>query len=646
MTRDPASIEPIARAAARAVARWRLARAVKAAEWGLGLGLVGAVLTAAAIEMATFEGLAWAHVPVLASWLLLGVVFAAVGALRPVTTRRAVHELDQRAGLDDRLGTALAFADDESPLARFQRADAARFAGVDVAPLFPLGTRRAPLALLGLLLLLVGVFAAGRVFDLGPRPPAPVVEIPNEADDLLAAIEAEKEVLLARGDKEGVRLLDDMSKEIKRIQVRRKELKRRIAERQKEAAPAAPPPESEPEPLPPPETPREDAAKDERSDLITAADLERLEADTLDNVQMTDAQMGELVSELFTSTRTAKAMNEEFHHHVEHELDAMTTERNRNPSMFGTKASASEQFNDKMESTDMLNLGAQSDRLSDGAGDTESKGMDMVKRDLSAESMAAHDSAHDMQHSFNEFLQDFVKDMQQTVAETALGKKPGKNAREVRTNAGTPMADKRNAMEEAGFEEMGDMKRAESGGAPPEPASQGSGGESSDSAQSGPPPDDLSDMQLTDGDPGDTSNAVKADSSGGKTSAGASGAGSGDASQQGRSSTLMGLARLDGPLDEVLGAMGEGALPTEERKQLFERLARHSVQAGLASEADDVLLDYFEQAEELISEEEELSPLFRDYATSYFEAIRPGGARSDARPRRTQSTGDEPRPVP
>ena len=71
------------------------------------------------------------------------------------------------------------------------------------------------------------------------------------------------------------------------------------------------------------------------------------------------------------------------------------------------------------------------------------------------------------------------------------------------------------------------------------------------------------------------------------------------------------------------------------------------MQAGLASEADDVLLDYFEQAEELISTEEELSPLFRDYATSYFEAIRPGGARADAPSRSSApASGADSRPVP
>ncbi len=639
MTQEPSSIADVRRAAARALRAWRLSRAIRAGQVGLAVALTVAAACALGIELSTIDGLARGHLLPLASLVLLAPLFALGGALRPLTERRAAHELDQRAGLADRLGTALAFAEHDSPLARYQRADAARFTDVAVAPLFPFRWReRAPL-LLGLALLLGLVIGAGLGFDLGPRPAPVVIEEPDSADDLLAAIELEKELLLERDDKEGVRLLEDMAKEVKRFKARREELKRRLAQRQPEPAPL---PAIEPERLPEPAV--AEAAPKPDKELITAADLERLEATTLSDVRMTDAQTGELVAELFSSTRAAKQMNEQFHHFVEGEMDAMTEAAR--PSLYGTGENTMQKVSDKMDGMDMLNMGAQSDRLSDQA-DVEGKGMDMVRRDLGGEAQAAHDGAHDMQKSFNDFLQDFVKDMQQTVAETALGKKPGKKAREVKTNAPGSMPDKRDAMAESGFEEMSDSKRGSSQ-APPEPGQGQAGGDSGgEPGQQGPPPDDLSNMQLSDGDPGDSAVAMKSDSSGGKTSAGASGAGTGDASQAGRSGTLQGLARLDGPLDEVLGSLGEGALPSDERKQLFDRLARHSVQAGLASEADDVLLDYFEQAEELISEEEELSPLFRDYATSYFEAIRPGGARADAASRSTVlPAGDEPRPVP
>jgi hypothetical protein len=640
MTQEPSSIAAVRRAAERAVRAWRLSRAMQAAQVGFAVALAAAAACALGIELGTVDGLGRGHLGSLAAWLGLVPLFGLGGALRPLTQRRAVHELDQRAGLADRLGTALAFADHDSPLARFQRADAAHFADVAVAPLFPLRWReRAPL-LLGLGLLLGLIIGAGLGFDLGPRPAPVVVEVPDSADDLLAAIELEKELLLERDDKEGVRLLEDMTKEIRRFKARRDELERRLARRQPDAV--TPPPVAEPERLPEPA-----AAEPQRQpdrDLITAADLERLEATTLSDVQMTDTQTSELVAELFSSTRAANQMNEQFHHFVEGEMDAMTEAAR--PSLYGTGENSMQKLSDKMDSMDMLNMGAQSDRLTDQA-DVEGKGMDMIRRDLGGEAQAAHDGAHDMQKSFNDFLQDFVKDMQQTVAETALGKKPGKNAREVKTNAPGSMPDKRDAMAESGFEEMSDSKAGPSQ-APPEPGQGEAGGDSGgEPGQQGPPPDDLSNMQLSDGDPGDNAVAMKSDSSGGKTSAGASGAGTGDASQAGRSGTLQGLARLNGPLDEVLGALGEGALPSDERKQLFDRLARHSVQAGLASEADDVLLDYFEQAEELISEEEELSPLFRDYATSYFEAIRPGGARADAASRPpVLPPGDDPPAVP
>ncbi len=80
-----------------------------------------------------------------------------------------------------------------------------------------------------------------------------------------------------------------------------------------------------------------------------------------------------------------------------------------------------------------------------------------------------------------------------------------------------------------------------------------------------------------------------------------------------------------GPLEEVLSQLGQGRLPPEEREALFDRIARHKVQAGPASEADDVMVDYFAEAEELmVSNSDSLPALFRDYAHTYFEAIRPG----------------------
>ena len=144
-----------------------------------------------------------------------------------------------------------------------------------------------------------------------------------------------------------------------------------------------------------------------------------------------------------------------------------------------------------------------------------------------------------------------------------------------------------------------------------------------------PPPKDPGALQPGKGQPGESAVAMKAESASGATSAGASGAGTGGEAGEGtRAGHIEALAKLDGPLDEVLGKLGQGRLPEDERQQLFDRITRHEVQAGLASEADDVLLDYFAEADELLSEEEQLSPLFRDYAATYFDSIRPGGARS------------------
>ena len=74
-------------------------------------------------------------------------------------------------------------------------------------------------------------------------------------------------------------------------------------------------------------------------------------------------------------------------------------------------------------------------------------------------------------------------------------------------------------------------------------------------------------------------------------------------------------------------------MPAEERERVFDRMARHKVQAGLTSEADDMMFDYFAEAEELIADHGEyLPPLFRDYAHSYFDAIRPGGPAASGDP--------------
>ena len=115
----------------------------------------------------------------------------------------------------------------------------------------------------------------------------------------------------------------------------------------------------------------------------------------------------------------------------------------------------------------------------------------------------------------------------------------------------------------------------------------------------------------------------------GDTSAGAQGAGTGGKTpNEGLSTLLNGLKpQAGGRLEQALGQLAKGKMPPETRDALFDRLARHKVQAGLASEADDVLVDYFADAEELmVANRDSLPPLFRDYAQSYFDSIRPGAA--------------------
>jgi hypothetical protein len=230
--------------------------------------------------------------------------------------------------------------------------------------------------------------------------------------------------------------------------------------------------------------------------------------------------------------------------------------------------------------------------------------------------MIEQEREHAMQASFQQFMQDFVKDVQELVAETASGKKKKKEGRDVKTNGGTAVADKADQMAETDFEEVGDQKR-QSGDAPAEMAAV-------KPAEGAPP----ADAELKPGQGPADGPAVQGQGDG-TTEAGAEGAGTGNPDSEDGLAGLGDFARpASGPLEKVLGELNAGRLPPERREQLFDRIARHKVQGGQVSEADDVIVDYFAEAAELMSEhEDELPPLFRDYAHLYFESIRPGGPR-------------------
>ena len=607
-------LKTVTSAVRRGAAAWRRVRALDAALVGLLVGVAAAGVNALGIELTS--GLEFAHLPRLLLWLLLCPVAGLLGFLRGTAMPIAASEVDRRAGLSDRLGTALEFAADTSAMAGLQRKDAASVAGaVRPASLFVVPWRRRLLSLLIAGSLTLMVVGAALTFQLGAAPPAPATEELSAAEDLLASIDRERERMDELGDKEAVRLLTDMERKILEIQAREEELREAVAKRRREE-----PPRIEEE-LQEPDLEIPDIPKKERDDLITAEDLARLEEAMLDQLAMTDAQEAELIAELFQNTMEASRLSDEFDQLARREVEAERSSSKQ--SEFGATNPTETNRANPLKSDPMAD--AMSDERFGAREDPTQDLRQLIQRDLSAESMAAHDMGEIQKESFNQFLKEFVKDVREIVADAAMGREPKKRekkdeGREVQVDTGEGMVDKADAMADSGFEEMGDMKRSE-GDTPPE--------EMMGNPEGMRAPENLSEGQGSENPmamqgPGD-----------GTTSAGATGAGRGGEDDGSGLKTLLDSVvdpeLAGGPLEEILSQLATGKLPPEEQEALFDRMARHKVLAGPASEADDVIVDYFAEAEELIvSNSDSLPALFRDYAHTYFEAIKPGaGAITD-----------------
>ncbi len=444
----------------RGATAWRRVRAIDAALVGLLVGLVCLGVTALAVELS--GGLELAHLLWLLLWLAMCPVGGLVGWVRSPAMPVAASEVDRRAGLSDRLGTALEFAADPSEMAGLQRADAAAVAGgVQAGALFGVPWRR---RLLGVLIagsLSTMVIGAALTFALGGAPQEPVIEERSAAEDLLASIDRERERMEELGDKEAVRLLTDMERKIREIQAREEELRDAVAKREREE----PLPEQEEFPEPDLEIPEPE--EQERDDLITAEDLARLEEEILDQLAMTDAQEAELIAELFENTLEASRLSEEFQQLARQEVEAQ-----RNATQTAEHGATNPTETNR---ANPLKDDPVADAMSDARYATRQDPMQdqqqLIQRDLGAESLAEHDKAHDQQESFNQFLKEFVKDVKDIVADSAMGrdakkKRKGDEGREVQVDTGEGQYDKADAMADSGFEEMSDVKRSEGGCAP------------------------------------------------------------------------------------------------------------------------------------------------------------------------------------
>ncbi len=586
--------------------RWLQVRRRLAGLRGIQLGAAGLACGALAAEVFG-GGLNPNQLP----WIVLAFLpplVAVVGAsrMRP-SLAEAARETDRRAELQDRLGTALEFCESAAPLAPLQRRDAERHTqGLDFSTLFPSPSGR-PLWLTGALALAALISVGGALsFDwsLAELPQASADD-PTDEDDVLATIEGLRTWAVADGDKKKVRLLWDLEQRIRSIRGREDGLRKQVRR---------PPPPTEPEDAPPPKPDAPPPFKPELDGLITAEDLERLESEALDHLQLTDEQQTELISDLFRETRAAR----ELAHHFDDILEAEHHASLESPTanQFGEN-SPSDGVTESINNQDLF----EESSVGRNAAPIEEPGRDnlsLVKRDLSEQSQAAHDSGHDLQQSFNQFLKDFVKDVRSIIADAAMGKKQGKDGREVATHTETGIEDQGAAMERAGFEEMGETKR--SSGADPSALA----GASQSGMASAPPDGEALSQAQASKNPGSQAGAtaMRAGSAESGTSAGASGAGRGDGSSEGLTALINATATAPERLEAVLGQIAAGRLPTDRREALLDQIAERKVVGGLNRDDDPVVADYHAEAEELlISHRESLSPLFRDFAHSYFETI-------------------------
>ena len=596
-----------ARAWRRLVA-WERARGSAVAVLGLSL------LVVLAVELAG-PGLR----PLLFGGLALGIfvlpLLAAASALfhRP-STAECLSELDRRSGAEDRLGTAHEFADSSSPLALPQRVDAAaQLRLIDVASAFELqGGRELRFAgwLFAALLLSAGL---GFSFDPPAAESSGVLASDDAAiEDLLQSIERDRTLFDERGDKRAVELLSDLARTIREIEAREEELEQLVRERKQVETPDRAPEiasESELEP----------EADEEPSGLMTIAELERMEAEFIEQMRLDSAQEAELVGQLIERSSTAAGLLQELDEHIHHEHNASFQNAD---GMTSLPSQTSQTPFDALQSGQGLTGNRQIDQGMGNVGNPIEKDMDLHTRDLSADALIEHDATHDTQQSFNQFLKEFAGDLQDMAAEQATGrkrkKKKGDEKRHIKGHmGGEAVADKSAAMEERGFEEVGAQKRHSSPATPEDMAGlePGDMGQPAEGAEGAGP---MSSQMM----------AMKGPATG-ETSAGSSGAGKGNpsAGREGLKAMLEQMEPDDsGRVEEAISQMSRGRMSQEARERLFEQVARMEVRSGAGEEAEesDALHDYFGEADELlVAYREQLPPLFRDYARGYFNSIRP-----------------------
>ncbi len=614
---DPLPDDSLSRldgAALGAASAWARARRIRAAILGLAGGLIGAAVVLLVREFSS--QLRPSDLPMILTPVVLGpLVGIALGWRRP-SLAAAARQWDHRAGLFDRVSTALEFGRTNGDLVPGQRADTLHLIdGLDPRRAFPVELRGPLDRVLAAAVLLLAFLCLALLRE--PRPEGPPAAPESAADALVEFIDDTLAPSAPPQRPASSKLLRELRAQVRSVQAQQKRLKKVVATRPPDpVAPTAEPPTPSPT-APPPATPK----------TMTAADLEHLEKLAADAMLGATPAEQQMVAQLFSQTRQSMGLIEQFHELVEREEAASQPP----PSRGGAMGPVGSSVNDKMNG-DMIGKGALSDRL--GGVPDEKKREDMIRQDLGKDAQAEHDLEHALQQEFQQFLKEVVKDVQDAVKKAALGKRD-KKARGGSMKGGGSMDNKRDEMNKSGFRDADrppdqKNKQASRPADPGKPAGPGEPGDGDGAASTAPPPPGT---PMAEGAPpaGMQPGPGPAAGPGAGTSAGAQGAGSGSEDPTG---TQFGIPEGGGgsALERLLGQVGQGGLPPERKELLWNRLARHKVESRTPqSEADDVLLDYFGQAEdELADHEEAMSPVLAAYARMYLDSIRPG--RTEAHP--------------
>lgn len=583
-------LEPLKRLVSRADRRLRLRRALR--DGGLTLAWTLAAMTLAALVIEIGWELTWRAIPILACALLipLAAVLRAL-LIRPGSVRSA-KALDSGAGLFDRIGTALAFEGLSGGLVDAQRSDALdRASGVAPAAAIPLRLLR---ALRGAVLALAAFALMSAIclrYDLRTEPPPPgPIELEVVGEDLLASLVEIEEEAVARGDKRVEQLVGDLRDRVKKIV---EDEKRRRTEPEDEPEPPPEPPE------PPPPAPVEQPEVGDG--VYTVAELEALHAQLqMELAAATDFNLDSV------RRQAARGLSEDVHRDFQNAVSNQAM-----PKLdMQQRAQNSDSGFDRVFGNSHNPMQTQDNALSTSALEGNLNDIISSKRnDIDAESMVGDQKRHAVEQLFREFLDEYVAEKGERIADWMAGKRD----RGVKVAAGEVVEDKTDAMAELGFEDVTDDPSKDH-------ADRGAAGVPGQPVDEIPEGAEITTLESADGQT--TGSGMPGGPGSEGTTLGAQGAGRG-APGDGEEARAREIRSLPGAeLERILGQVTEDRLSPEKRREVLEEIATHKIRGGFANDFDDTRSNYFEEADRLLLDEsEDLPPLFRDYAHSYFQAI-------------------------